>query len=565
MDNLLKLKMMQRISAGLRRASLTTCSKWAQECVVMGQPYPGPLNFRHHPWQLGMHDSEAPVNIGQKSAQMGYTVAAMNRCLFEIDVNKRNCAYYLPTKTPDATDFSADRFGKLLDNSPHLEKMFSSVSNVGIKRAGSASLYIRGMNSRSGLKSIDVAFLVFDEVDEMDPDKVELAESRQDGQLSSTKRIWKISTPTVPEWGINKAMGESTNEHFFFDCPHCSKVVELFWDKDEKRSCLVICGDGITDPDIKKSYIRCPECHHELEHGEDGIAKEQWLNDGRPRWVPTNRGANQDVRGFYINQLYSCTVSPAELARKFFLAQVDPAAETEFFNSKLGLPHVVDGARVDDEMLANAMRRGGYHSLAVPPQGALITMGVDVGKWLHYVVCQWFFPEMGNDLNVMAHCRVLVAGKCREFREIDQLLHTFQPRMTVIDSEPEDRASIDLTNRFPGYVKRHKFTKGHAGKMINVSSDPANHYVTCDRTSWIDLAMGRYKTGRIDLPLDTDWEFSQNIKALVKRYELDKNGNPTSKYINTGADHFALAQTYAEIALPLAASLLTNRDIGKFM
>jgi hypothetical protein len=35
--------------------------------------------------------------------------------------------------------------------------------------------------------------------------------------------------------------------------------------------------------------------------------------------------------------------------------------------------------------------------------------------------------------------------------------------------------------------------------------------------------------------------------------------------MTTGPDHMAHALNYAEIALPLAASIVTGRDIGRFL
>jgi hypothetical protein len=51
----------------------------------------------------------------------------------------------------------------------------------------------------------------------------------------------------------------------------------------------------------------------------------------------------------------------------------------------------------------------------------------------------------------------------------------------------------------------------------------------------------------------------------VRTYIKDESGNPQARYIETGPDHFAHAQTYAEIALPLAASLVQNQPIEAFL
>jgi len=206
---------------------------------------------------------------------MGFTVVAMNKTFFHIDVNRYNCLYLLPTKTPDATDFSATRFDPLLELSPHLTKLFSDVKNVATKRAGSATLYIRGANSRSGLKSIPVSFIVFDEFDEMNQDNIPLAIERTSGQLY--KQFWAISTPTVPEHGINGLFLDSTQEHFMFPCPLCQRMTELVWPDS-----LVICGESATDPDVEKSHIICKECKGTLRHEgkSEFFAKGEWIPFG---------------------------------------------------------------------------------------------------------------------------------------------------------------------------------------------------------------------------------------------------------------------------------------------
>jgi phage terminase large subunit GpA-like protein len=140
MDHELARVFAKRIAEGLKRKNLTTCSRWACECRVMGQPFPGRWTFDHHPWLRGMHDSEAELNVGQKAAQMGFTETVLNIVFYHIDIKAVDCLYVLPAKTPDASDFSAARFDPALESSPHLASLFSDVKNVGHKRAGSANL-----------------------------------------------------------------------------------------------------------------------------------------------------------------------------------------------------------------------------------------------------------------------------------------------------------------------------------------------------------------------------------------------------------------------------------------
>ena len=548
MENL-RDKLKERLASGLRRKTLTSCSKWSEECIVMGKPYPGKFSFKHHPWTREMHDSEADFNVGQKAAQLGFTVVGMNRTFYKIDIERVNCLYLLPTKTPDATDFSATRFDPLLELSPHLEKLFSDVKNVATKRAGSATLYIRGANSRSGLKSIPVSFLMFDEYDEMNQDNVPLAMERMSGQID--KQAWAISTPTIPNFGINKLFLSSSQEHFFFTCPSCSKQIELTWPDS-----IEICGETPDDPDIKKSRLICSECKATLPHQD----KFQFLESGI--WVPQAPEIT-DTRGFYVNQMYSSTISPAELVKSYLLSLNDAASEQEFFNSKLGEPHIVEGARVTQNLVSACIRK---HRKADPydPGIRVRTMGVDVGKWLHVEIDEWHIKNYGNDINIMSDCKVLNELKLRDFEELDNLMREWQIVQCVIDANPERRKAFDFAKRFEGFVRMCFYGRNIAGKQMTLGKDE-DMTVSVDRTSWLDMSLGRFHNGSIFLPQDVSTEYKEHIMNPVRIYEKDKDNNPVGRYVNSSDDHFAHARNYSEIALPLAVSLTTNRNVESFL
>jgi len=115
----------EKITSGLKRKSVTKCSAWAEAYRVMGEPFPGPFSFKHHPWVKELHDCESEMMIGQKAAQMGYTEVALNKTFYNIDIHGRSCLYVLPKSNPDAGDFSTARFDPALELSPHLQNLFS--------------------------------------------------------------------------------------------------------------------------------------------------------------------------------------------------------------------------------------------------------------------------------------------------------------------------------------------------------------------------------------------------------------------------------------------------------
>ena len=539
------------IAGGLKRKSISSPSKWARSYRVMPAPFPGKWTPGPAPWTLGMHDSTAMLNVGQKAAQMGYTETVLDITFFQIDIMHRDCLYILPSKTPDASEFSAARFDIALELSPHLTKLFSNVKNVGHKRAGAANLYIRGSNSRSGLKSIPVGFIAMDEVDEMNQENIPLAEERTSGQPDL--QIWKISTPTVPKLRINQQFLLTTQEHYVFKCPHCGFRGELTWPDS-----LVICGESAEDPRIKESHLICIKCKCKLDHE----TKRDWLGTENAEWQPFG-DPKRDARGFYISQLYSIAAQPWRVVASYFRGLIDKPSEQEFFNSKLGLPHIVEGAKLTDLEINEAFCD--RKKIDPAPEGRLITMGVDQGRWLHCEIVSWTFPKLSNDLNMQAECVVLTEGKCVDFSELDLLMKQWQVMQCVIDAQPDRRMAYEFATRFYGHVKLCFYGRGQQKKSITISANEDDHIITVDRTSWLDVALNRFRTKTIKIPCDISQEYRDHLQSLIRHYSKDPSGNPVSTYINNGADHFGHARCYSEIALPLAASTVTNQNIRVFL
>ncbi len=544
MNHALLTLLQERISSNLKRKTITSVSKWAEMYRVMGQPFPGKLSHDHHPWTKAMRDCECEMLCGQKAAQVGYTEVALDKSFKAIDIDGVSVLYVLPASNPDASVFSASRFDPALEMSKHLRELFSDVKNVGHKRAGNANLYIRGSRSRSQLKSVPVGLIILDEIDEFRQENIPMIFQRMSGQM--TKQSFLLSTPTIDHTGINVYFRRSSQDHFFFVCPHCSRLTELTFPE-----CLEVHGENWTDPAVEGSFLKCKECKHKLNHE----TKRDWLSlkGSKPaRWVPTY--TDRTIHGFYVSQLYSPTVKPSELAVAWLKAQTNPTDEQEFYNSNLGTTHVVKGARITEANLVECT--ASHKKVEVSPPHSLVTLGVDVGTYLHYEVTQWMTDGSSNsaDVNLRATAKVLKEDKILHFEELDDIMRNFGINFCVIDANPERRKALEFAQRFYGFVRLCFYATGITSKQINIHADE-EHTISVDRTSWIDLSLGRFKRKKILLPVDTSLEYKRHIKALVRVYKKDALGNPVGRYEKGNEeDHFAHSRTYSEIALQLAAS-----------
>lgn len=543
-DILTELK--RRLCTGLERASLKRCSDWAERYRVMGKPFPGPYSFKYHPWTREMHDSDTEVNVGMKAAQMGFTETALNITFYTLDIQKEDVLYVLPNTKPDAADFSSARFDPALELSEHLKDMFSDVMNVGHKRCGANNLYIRGSGSRTGLKSIPVSKIILDELEEMDEEAIPLAMERTSGQIEENVLVWMMSTPMIFEKGIDKYFKESTQDHFFFKCPSCNKQIELTYPNS-----ICIIGDNEHDPRIEESYYKCSECGAKLEHA----LKHEWLAEGK--WQHSYN--NRLYRGWQIPQMYSSTISPSKFAVKHFKAQRDPSEEQEFFNSALGRPHEVKGARVTSSEVMNCLSN--YKDSGYTPSGYLPTMGVDVGRFLHVTIGGWQFKDGNDDINSLGVPTLLHYTKLEHFEQLDLLMRQYGIKKCVIDANPERRKADEFAKRFPGLVLMCFYGNEVKGKTISYNEQADT--ITVDRTTWLDQSLGRFRNRTCYLPIAVNDEFKDNITAQVRVYQKDRHGNPVARYESTRPDHYGHAWTYNEIALAMAATHITNSNITR--
>jgi len=262
--------------------------------------------------------------------------------------------------------------------------------------------------------------------------------------------------------------------------------------------------------------------------------------------------------------MYSYTITAADLALAYFRGIGDEAAMVEFHNSKQGLPYIPDGGQVTDSEIEVAVQNY-FKERQRPDVGSerLITMGVDQGKMNNIVVMEWSVDH-GIDINASAFGKVLFEGKLPgdDFNTLDPLMREWQVKACVIDADPQINDARRFARRFPGYVYLCRYRRGVTGKELQVSEEESGApIVTVDRTNWLDASMGRFHSDRIHIPADTSLEFKDHMKALVRTYEKDELGNSKAVYLNTGPDHFAHALNYAEIALPLAAGIVTGGDI----
>jgi len=552
------LGFLEAIQSRLVSGSLTTCSRHAAHKRLIPDIVTeevGSFSTRYTPWSEQMMDSTASFNYAMKGAQLGVTEVLINLAFFILDIKQRNVLYVLPTSLI-AGNFSKARFSPALKTSPKLQEMFTDTNRETLKVAGRAVLYITGSRGEGNLKEKPANVLLLDEIDAMDQKAVWRALERLSGKPRDKRMVWGISTPTIPNYGIHKLYLTGTQEHYMFPCPHCEKQIELTKDN------LVICGDSITDPEIRRTHLKCVKCSKRLEHRD----KPHFLKAAE--WVPKNPNCDSDRRSFHVNQLYSYTIEPFEIAEAHFRGLTSEQAAQELHNSKYGIPRLGDGAKITDDLINNCI--GDYRTDTFKRPETIHeqfnTLGVDKGKICHYVVLNWRFGEFGRDLNNNATAALVDFGTFPEQdydKRIAEIMLEWQVRATVLDPDPGPNDARRVAKVYPGYAWLCRYREGKTGNEMSISDQVSGApTAVVDKVNWVSNALRRFKTNRITVPQDMTDELREHIKNPVFCYVRREKkteaglivpGPMVLEYLTDGADHYTMALTYAEIGLPLGA------------
>lgn len=483
--------------------------------------------LRGHEYQVDMFEDMHPRQCDIKGAQMGVSETHVLKTFWGhiFDRYKTGSLYLFPTRD-DVADFSKSRFNPLIDNNPCIGSFVQSTDSTNIKRIHKGFLYLRGTRSSSQLKSIPVDRIVFDELDEMDDDKVELAKERI--SHSDVQELIYLSTPTYPGDGIDLVYQNSDQRVWMIKCKHCGKetCLELEFPECLKEIPGKYSGDGmILNLDkAGKVYRACIHCHKEI-----------FPRNGQ--WVIREPKNSDDMHGRWISQLNSIYIDPGYILQLFN----DPPHGnlSEVYNSKLGMAYVdADKKLAKNQVLSLC----GQDALAVQHTGPCAA-GVDVGKILNVVIgCK--------PTNKML--KIVKVAELSTFNDVRDLFQRFNVKCAVFDKEPETRTVRQFgreNTQFGVYMCDYQeHLRGFAIWDENKKEIVVNRTEICDATHELFTDPGAIEIPRRCTEIDRfAAQMSNIVKALVETDE--DTGKKEYRYKKTGGpDHYRHAANFFVLA-----------------
>jgi phage terminase large subunit GpA-like protein len=189
--------------------------EWAEQLPVVldGKDF----SFERHEYLRGPYADPHPYQVFLKATQMGCTSLAMLKAIYGARYRGFKGILYLFPNRSDVLDFSKGRVSPLLaDNPDTLGSWIRDTDAAQIKQVWNAFMYLRGMRSRAGLKSVPIDFLIADELDEAPQDPLDMAFERM--AHSEFKETLMLSNPTLPDYGVAKKFDLSDQRYWLLKC-----------------------------------------------------------------------------------------------------------------------------------------------------------------------------------------------------------------------------------------------------------------------------------------------------------------------------------------------------------
>jgi hypothetical protein len=512
-----------QLCTGLESASRdenapASLGEWAANTPVIldGRPF----SFNRHEYLFKPYTEPHPHEVHLKAAQLGLTVLGMLRSLYSLRYRSFKGVLYLFPSAADISDFSRARVKALIQENPNsIGSWLKDTDSVALKRVGDGHLYLRGMVSRVGLKSVPADLVCFDELDEArDQSAVEMAIERM--AHSEFKEVMMLSNPSLPDYGIDRAFQETDQHYWLLKCPGCGRWCNLV---EDFPGCLQETDD--------RTIRVCVSCGKELDIS-------------RGEWVAKRPGA--DRRGYQHSQLHSTYVRPSELLRKFRTAR----SLSNFYNLCLGLAYVEAENRLTvEEVLALC----GDCGIASQDSGPCY-MGVDQGRDLHVTIAK---------RHTQKSVEVVHLAVFRDWEELDALMNRFSVVRAVVDALPEMRNARAFAQRHQGKVFLNFYNEHQKGAP---RWDEKARTVFVNRTESLDASHRLIQEAELILPRECDIvrTFASQVHNVAKKLEEDEeSGSKRYVYVRLGEDHFRHAFNYSAIAMhELSRGFFSGADLS---
>lgn len=552
-DNIFDYHVQRLKSATINAHTSATLPEWiTKHTKINGQAY----QFTDHEYQERIIRDTSQEVVVKKCSQVGVSEASVRMALALANVIPGYTIIYTLPTAKFASTFMRTRFDPVIQSSEYLsEAVHTSTDNMDVKRFGESYIYLKGAQSSNAPISVPCSHLVHDELDFADADVIAQYQSRL--THSKYKRKTKLSTPTIPKYGIDYEFARSRRHFSMVKCHHCNH-----WFVPDYYRHVRIPGADVDLHTINKknlfnynyaaAYVECPECGKapslQIEHRE---------------WVCENPSENFVAAGYQVSPFDAPNIiTPGYLIE----ASTQYKKVTDFVNFNLGLAaEDADSTLLRSELVACICEVGEANSYSN-------VMGLDMGLMCY---CTIGTPTNEGGTRII-HTEVIPLQNVSTRRV--ELAKQFRVRMTVVDAMPYTETVMRMQtqddNLFAAYYTNAKTIETHhvvekdddEDKMVNQLRQ-----VNINRNQAFDGVMDLVRSGLLSKKSDENdelWITHMQDMKRVKQFNQDNELVYVWRKSLAGDDHFHHATLYMWIASKMAGvgrtSIVLPSLIGSF-
>lgn len=455
-----------------------------------------PIEFKDHRFMIDFYADDSPDIVSKKSAQVGFSVAAILKSMHEARFRGQNIIYALPTNNV-VQDFVKPKVNPLITSNAFISRDVADDS-VSLKKVGNRFMYFKGGFSDREAISISGDVLVIDEYDRMpDMGVVTTFDSRL--QASKNPKRWRFSNPSQVGFGVDALYTDSDQRHWFVTCA-CGHEWFMDWEPDGK--CHYV--------DRERGIYACGGCNKEITDEQRRMG----------RWVAKYKDRKR--HGYWFSQM----MAPWVTARRI-IEQYEESNIEFFHNFVLGKAYTPSDLIVNRETILRACAPS-----IIPKVG--VSIGVDQN------VNEQIWVAMTSQ-GVFAH------GKAQSWEEIERLKLMWNAVM-VVDPQPYQTMPKKLAEKYNNFYLC-RFKEIHTLNIL----DWKGKTVWADRTKLLDTVANEITNAALmfrERPSEledyiADW---QNIYRTTEEKDDGKIKSVWKKKENKESD-FSFATAYARVGL----------------
>jgi len=484
------------------------------------------MDFNNHAYLLPLYCDDSQKIRVKKPRKVGVS-EWLNVRIFEGALNKLSTMYVLP-KQSLRNVYVAERINPLIE-SCYTDMMHrDSEGSVMLKKfKNRANTFFAGSNSQSELIMIVADQLIIDEYDFCEQKNIKVAE----GVLgySNYGIDIRVSTPTTEGVGIDEALIESDNKHWFNRCEHCGErqILNFFGNVLEKADD----ESGEWMPINSGIAVHCIKCRKPMDRHAQG------------EYVSARQ---HEISGYSIPALCHPKKTVESLFESWQTAKNNEYEKQIFYNHELGECYTPEGSNISQNLLDKLKENYNLTETHTDIHDRCV-MGIDVGKYYHVIVGR--FKQ--NKLQII-YIRKLLIEDDRSSHEILSLIKRLNVKRGIIDIAPERKLAHQLCKASNWVIWQCEYKTREFPKEI-YTIDKANKVIGAERTWSIEEMVEAVTEQRMMLPREAgtvdDGTFYAQMQAPVRTAIKTTKGRIIYEWKEGSQDdHYFHAMNYCNIA-----------------